>query len=314
MLAAVNLIVYICSMIKNQFVSASERNVDFEYCWVYPDKYKCIDASFLNLNGSRTSVVRSIKVVVYRLMAINPEASAGDISLYLKGVLRNFVAMGGKTCVLEFDLSKVVDDVFSLEDVPEWLRASLYSYKKVLWKSNISDLIQLTDNEKQEMELIKDEVERTKYKVSKISEKKRNYASKAVVQTMTADMMIRVVAGLESIMETPECGEMSIQALSDLIGIHRDTLVKYLHQMGGNNNKVIKEAGILKDKRELMKERTEEKIIDTCNAIHERRELVNKIKLHKEAVVSRPTIDKKWDDEEFRLKDYVDGLNQQITT
>lgn len=295
-------------MIDYQVISKPDCEVtNFEYCKVWAEPYVCIDARFINLNASRGVCLHQLKGTVYKLIAIHDNIheglSADDISKHIGGKIAYAVKANRRSPIYQTDVVDTVDWCLSNECPSD---ISIFSDRRVEWVGNLSNLVAFTSEEQMEYESIKDEGDRLAFKLDLIAKKKRSYASKCLSAVRTAGIMEDIYISIEAALSTPEMDRITYQTISDDTGYSYNTIKKYVD--------LLRDRLSYTDfsKRDKEKEELEQKIQDACYAIHDRGEYINKMKIHRESMVSRPTIDKKWHSEDFKLGNLVETLNHKL--
>ena len=108
--------------------------------------------------------------------------------------------------------------------------------------------------------------------------------------------------------ETTNREDRSYNSLSNHLGVSLRTLRVNIDIFP----KLKEQLDLTDDKRMDIKKEVDETLIKACQDIHNRGKKITKKGLSEESGISRTTIYKKWVDENFRLKDFVEELNSSV--
>ncbi len=275
--------------------------IEFQYLYVWNDLYKCCDATFLNLSGSRKDCLSKIDTHIYKLRYINPECSSEDIIDDITELLKKKVSDGVK--VLESDIWNMVYDSFK-RDIPSNIRDIVHSYKKIEWKDNISSLLVL--NEDQYGRYLKlEEDKRIEYKKQILRNIKMNEARKCISRVNSENNYEKVMVAIDILRDGSEDYSVSVKDVCDTSKLSEPTVRKYLDKCCENLNSVNGYTAIKNKRTEMILEKDNE-LFEACLRLKDKGSKINKLQLFNESGISRVTIDKHWD----KIQDFLKTINK----
>lgn len=281
----VNLFSYICNMITFGVISGLDgRVIEHEYCYVYPDKYVCIDANFFLVNGTAKNMEWSVKLTAYRLMALNPYCVTEDIAVYLCKRLNDIVSSGVQVRLTEALINSIVDTC-DYEDFDTY-RHDISVSKYVYWKRDLSGLLALTDEDVEYLSQFSD-LEYNEKRIRLIAMKKQRYGLGAVNKTKRGKKLDMIYSAMIAVRESDE--PITVRGIAKLTGLAESVVSGYIKEFSDMTDELS-----FVDGRSLIKDKI---LHDLESAVDEMKKAgmdVTKSELHRYTGISRPTINKYW--------------------
>lgn len=299
-------IMYICVMINYQVVSSPiiDYRREFRYAYVWLRPRVVIDARYLRLTTSRSAVLYGIKVMTYKLIALNSniDVTADEVSRHIGFKISSAVRDNGiLSPVYQSDVEDVVRSCFNSDDDRS---VNIFTNNKIEWKKDIKGLIKLTKEEVDFLSSISME-NRVNEKIKMIGDKKLRYTNKIMSEAKREDAIDKMECAIEAL-KSVRMGEFITRGdIADVSGVSYNTVCRYL------DKGYIVDDSILDARTEKSFE-VNKRLEDGCVNIHSKGYKITKSKLHKESRVSRPTIDKKLKDKSVRLSEYIYKLNSKL--
>ena len=270
---------------------------EFPYLYVWNDMYRCCDATFLNISGSRKDCLKRLETHIYKLMYINPDCNSNDLIEDITEVLTSKVSDGIK--LLESDVWNMVYDLRK-KDIPSNIRDIVHSFKKVEWKNNTASLLVL--NEEQYGRYLRlDEDSRGDYKKQILRNIKMNEARNCINKVKSDNNYEKVMVAVDILREESADYSISIKDVCDTSNLSEPTVRKYLDKCCENLNAVNGYTAIKNKRIELVLEKDNE-LFEACLRLKDKGSKINKLRLSKETGISRITIDRHWDKIENFIK------------
>jgi len=293
-------------MINYQVISSPSVDYrrEFQYAYVWLKPRVVIDARYLRLNTSRSAVLYGIKVMTYKLIALNSErdVTADEVSKHIGSKISSAVRDNGiLSPVYQSDVEDVVKDCFNSDDNR---MVNIFTNNKIEWKKDIKGLIELTREEVDFLYSI-DVKDRVNEKIKMIGEKKLRYTNQIMSEAKREDNVEKIECAIEAL-KSVRMGEfITRRDIVNVSGVSYSTVCKYL------DKGYIVDDSILDARTEKSFE-INKRLEDGCVNINAKGYKITKLKLHKESKVSRPTIDKKLKDRSVRLSEYINKLNNEL--
>lgn len=286
---------------------------EFEHCYIWHTPYLCIDATFLPLDTKRRSSARwNLKTFVYKLFALNENATSEDVFNEVMSIVRQKISEDSRSHLLEADIINIIQEVEN-NPMPSNIRDIIYSTKKVEWKPSIKEILVITEEDKKKLvglsgyELIKEE-----RKI--LTCKKQSYYLSCSGKLKSMNRVSHLLDGLDAIMDNPTDEPYTLTDLARLLDVDIRTIKAYRDELSHKLRELDEKFGLYDDKRIRIKERVESILAESCLTINQRNEVITKLGLHKESGISRTTIYNKMQDREdpFALSDLINNLNDGL--
>lgn len=273
-------------MIKFRILSEVKGRVEFDFLYVWEDKYECVDARYVNIVSSRDTALYNFKVYIYKLMYLNPERTEDDFVFCGLELIRNTMSTKG-TYLLDSDVYRIVGDIFNSKDFDSDLYERVKEFKRIEWKQNISNLflgLNKEDNDYSE-----------KVKNIKIKESLR------CINSLKMDKNRKLI--LNSIISIKEehDGKCSISDLARFTGMSYNSVKRYYEEY--MDEFMLDEYYFVENKNETLKD---EKILLMKQAIDRLKAIkvkITKVSVSQYSGVSRNTVNKRWEE----LNNYING-------
>ena len=285
---------YLCTNMKlNKFlrIDRVEKGCrdEFQYLYVWRDLYKCCDATFLNLSGSRKECLKKLENHIHKLRYINPYCTDVDVIDDITDVLKSKISDGVR--ILESDVWNIAYEVFK-RDIPTNIYEIVHSYKKVEWKDNISSLLVLTEDQYGRY-LRLDEDKRKDYKKQILRNIKMNEARNCISKVKSDDNYEKVMVAIDVLREGSNDYLVSVKDVCDTSKLSEPTVRKYLDKCCDNLNSINGYTAIKNKRIEMVLEKDNE-LFEACLRLKDKGRKINKLQLFNETGIARATIDKHW--------------------
>jgi hypothetical protein len=267
--------------------------VEFDYLYVWNEPYEIVDATFLVFGFDKKSTIKNLTLFIYKLWYINPEASRNEIIEYVVGLL-NMKSSSG-IFVTETDIVNLVFNIFNV-DLPNDISSMVKTKdgvkkttKIVEWKHSLNGLLVIDSKTMNQIRLSSDINEELKKEYKRIKIKYMKQCLDKVKKTNSIHIVENTIDVLRE-----DRDSATVKDISDISGMSYITTRKYIDLMADRLN-FIDGFKVIKNQHK----ETAEQVL--CGLLKNKEEMIrlgvkfNKISLHKISGVSRPTIDKYWD-------------------
>jgi len=296
-------------MIDYQIIHQPEdkfrREFAFAYVWLEPRVV--IDARYLKVNTSRDNLLYNMRLLTYKIMALNDnigkslsqEAVCAFISSKIHRAVKDY---GIRVSVFYEDIKDVVEDCFATEPPRDM---NIMTNSKLEWKSNVKELLNLTMQEEKESCKLGDK-DKAYYLANIKSKKKMLYANSVMSEATQTDIILKIESAIEAIKSVEHNGRITRTDISEFSGVTYSTVCKYIDIIPQ-----LKDVEVV-DSRTESSIKVNELLEEGCFKIHDGKDRITKMRLHKESSVSRPTIDKKCKGGALRLQPLINNLNNKL--
>lgn len=272
-------------MITTGIISGFDGDrVEHEYCYVYPNRYVCIDANFFLVNGTAKNMEHSVCLTAFRLLSLNPSCTLNDIGVYLCDRLNQIVSSGNQVRLTEAMIWSFVGSC--TDDAFERYRGNISVSKYVYWKLDLSGLLSLKNEEIVYLSSFSD-LEYNERKAKLLSMKKQKYGLDMVAKTKRSDKVSLIYNAMLAIRETDQ--PVTIGNISRLTKIPESTISNYIREFSDFTDEIE-----FVDGRSLVKEKNLHILENAIVEMRQKGMSVTKTELHRYTGVSRPTINKYW--------------------
>ena len=112
---------------------------EYDYVYIWRDRYKCVDATYLNMRHSRESSLAALRVYIWKLRYLNPYMGDLVISEFVIKTL-NRAVLGGGIFLTETDIYNEIYSIFNYKDIPHNITEVVMSSRRSEWKVNSRSL------------------------------------------------------------------------------------------------------------------------------------------------------------------------------
>ena len=276
-------------MKKFIILSAVKNRVEFEYLYVWEDKYECVDARYVNISSSKETALYNYRVYVWKVWYLNPDCSEDE--LVNDGIkLINSTMKTNGTFLLESDVYRICNEVFHGGFNSE-IFSKIKEWKRIEWKSNIDELIKLTEDEEFVLDSL-DSKEYVKMYNEFIRVKKIKESSKCLNQIKMNKVKAAVINSIMPIKD--ENKVCSISDISLITGISYKTVKKHYEEY--MEEMLVDGYDFIVDKNISLKNEKTDLMIRAILVLKEKGLKINKATVSAYSGVSRSTVNKRWDD------------------
>lgn len=302
------------------YFSVEEGNLptftEFDYLYLYDDKFKCIDARFVNFNSYPEKVRYNVELFVYKLRHLNPQITFEKSESVTIDRLRNYYSETVQFNITESDVRSIHSKAWQDPNYDMWSR-DIYSYKRVIWKSGfdyvflpsdktVSDIERSLREKKDWLSTGKDIVlspeQRQKIKTKTIRkmtrENKNKYYNECRSKKSSNDKYTKILNAIEQLIEDDEF--VSVSKIANITGLGVETTrfhinkIKELTELVKNHN--IGSFGV-ENGHEMRRKRNVDSIIEYVNETGD----ISKSSISRELGISRRTVYNLWDEVEQHL-------------
>lgn len=265
-------------MIKFKILSEAKNRFEFEYLYVWKDKYECVDARYVNISSSRDTAIYNFKTYIYKLMYLNPDKTEEDFVLEGVNTLKNTMCTSG-IYLLDSDVYKIVFDLFH-SDFDSSIFNRIKEFRRVEWKLNISKLFDGIDEN--------DKDYRVKIKNIKIKE------SLKCINSLKMDKNRKLI--LSSIISIKELndGKCAISDLTKVTGMSYNSVKKYYEDY--MNELTLDEYYFIENKNQTLKDEKMMLMKDSIEKMKSMGVKITKVSVSYYSGVSRGTVNKRWEE------------------
>jgi DNA-binding transcriptional regulator YhcF (GntR family) len=285
------LILFIIFVVMKKFVVLTDKKdrVEFEYLYVWNDKYECVDARYVNISSSRETALYNYRVYVWKVWYLNTDCTEEELVKDGLKLIRSTMKTNG-TFLLDSDVYKVCNDVFFGGFNAE-LFSKVKELKKIEWKNNVDELIKLTEEE----EIMLNSLEGKEY-IKEYNEliriKKIKESSKCLNKMKMNKVKSEIINSIVSIKEENKI--CSISDISLITGISYKTVKKHYEEY--MNEMLVKGYDLVIDKNECLRNEKTDLMIRAIMILKEKGLKVTKSSVSEYSGVSRLTVNKRWDE------------------
>lgn len=266
--------------------------VEFNYLYVWNEPYEMVDATFLIFGFDKKSTLRNIKMFVYKLWYINPDASKLELSDYVISLINNKSSSG--IFVTESEVYNLIDIIFSSEipsDISSFVKTRdgvKKTTKLIEWKNDINGLLVIDDDKMNKIRLSNNINEELKKEYKRIKIKYMKQCLDKVKKTNSIHIVENTIDVLRE-----DRDSATIKDISDLSGIKYPSVRKYVDLMADRLN-FIDGFKVIRNQNKESSDNAIKNLLEHKEEMMKLGVKFNKISLHKISGVSRPTIDKYW--------------------
>lgn len=264
-------------MIKFRILSESSHRVEFDYLYVWENKYECVDARYVNIVTSRDVALYNFRIYIYKLMYLNPSMTEDDFVFCGLEMLHETMKTYG-VYLLDADVYRICSELIH-NGLESDLVDKIKTKKSIEWKHNIGGLLNGIDIEGKDA--------RTVIKNAKIKESLRCLNSLKMDKTKKI-----ILSSIISIKE--EAGSCSISDVARHTGISYNTVKR--HYEDYMEEFTLDEYHFVINKNSCLKD---EKLSVMKESISKLKNLglkINKISVSQYSGVSRNTVNKRWEE------------------
>lgn len=255
---------------------------EYKYMYVWHEPYVCVDATYLNVRYSRESSLKALRLHIWKLRYINPDANMNEISEGIIVMLNNIVRRRG-VYVTESDVYNEVSDIMNSE-IPHNISQIVISKRRVEWKKNIIGLLEMSEDEMEEY--VKYEGEYLSYKLrERVKDIKREYSIKCLNKTKMIMNLDKIQEGINNIGKE----EVSISELGEYLCMSERVVRRALKYADKDILSKIAESS-----NEIVKNDCKLAIKEEVDRMKRDGEKISKYRVHKNTGLNRRTIEKYW--------------------
>lgn len=264
-------------MIKFRLLSESFHRVEFDYLYVWEDKYECVDARYVNIVTSRDVALYNFRIYIYKLMYLNSSLVEDDFINEGLNTLHETMKTHG-VYILDEDVYRICSELFNNEFDPG-LFEKIKTRRSIEWKPNIGGLLIGVDVEGKDARVV--------IKNIKIKESLRCLNSLKMDKTKKI-----ILTAIVSIKE--EVGSCSVSDVARHTGISYNTVKR--HYEDYMEEFTLDEYYFMENKNSSLKD---EKISIMKESIIKLKNLglkITKVSISQYSGVSRNTVNKRWEE------------------
>jgi hypothetical protein len=273
-------------------VSKTDLVVEDKYFWYYPNGYTCVDARYVNINTNNGYALFELENFFYKLMYLNDNVSQGFLVDEGVRVLNKYKKTRG-VFISEEDVFNIAQRCFNKEFSNEILDR-IYSHKKFMWKSSVSELYVMTDEEKKVYNELSG-YKKESYLINFKSKKKQ----KEVITFLNKIKGMSKKKKVIEVIELLKIGygrneKVPIKEVVDNTGFAFKTVAKYYEEYVSNDIGV-EGYKLVVNRNEINKQEKINEIQSIINQMKLNGEKINKKSVADRGGFSRTTITKHWD-------------------
>lgn len=264
-------------MIKFRILSESFHRVEFDYLYVWEDKYECVDARYVNIVTSRDVALYNFRIYIYKLMYLNPSLEEDDFVQCGLNTLHETMKTHG-VYLLDEDVYRICSELFN-DEFDNDLYEKIKTKRSIEWKPNIGGLLNGVDLDGRDA--------RTVIKNIKIKESLRCLNSLKMDKTKKT-----ILNSIVSIKE--EKGSCSISDVARVTGISYNTVKR--HYEDYMEEFTLDEYYFLENKNNSLKDEKLSLMKEAISKLNGLGLKVTKISVSQYSGVSRNTVNKRWEE------------------
>jgi hypothetical protein len=273
-------------------IKKSDVVIETKYFWYYPEGYTCVDARYINIVASNSSALFDLESFFYKLIYLNDNISEGVLIDEGLKMLNKYKRTSG-VFISEEDIFNVARKCYS-QEFNSYLLERIYTVKKVMWKSCVTELYQMSDDEKKEYDSLSG-YKKDLYLMNFKGKKKQKEVIVFLNKLKGMDKKKKVIEAVEILnLKNKYKDGVFIHDIMKETGFSFKTVKKYFEDYV-NNDINVNGYKTIPNKNEISKQEKISEIQSVINQMKINREKINKKSVADKSGSSRTTVIKHWD-------------------